>query len=397
MLRVPTSEIANRLVAFQALLAKNDIDAAIIRQNTDLYYFTGTVQDAHLVVPALGEPVFLVRRDIGRAGSESPIRPLAPLQSIKDLPGAVIDACGNHKPERIGMELDVLPANSFFLYDEKLFPNQRIVDVSGLIRQLRMIKSEWEIGMMRKAAEISLMVANAVPSTLREGMSELELSAELELVARKAGHLGMIRLRSFNMEMYFGHILSGAEAAIPAYPDAPTGGLGMSPSFGQGPSDRRIGAGEVVSVDTVVNYNGYLNDQTRNFSIGSPHEKLLDAYRLVQDIHLRFKEIAKPGAVTGELYNEVLRWVEKEGYGDFFMGCGDSRVSFVAHGIGLEVDELPFVAKGHKLGLEQGMTIAFEPKCIIPSLGIVGLENTYAVGEKGIESLNCAREDLIIL
>jgi Xaa-Pro aminopeptidase len=294
------------------------------------------------------------------------------------------------------MELDVLPTSTFFFYDEKLFPKQQIVDVSGLIRQVRMIKSPWEIEMMRGAAAISRAVADAAPQLLREGMSELELSIELERRARLAGHLGLIRLRAFNMDMYFGHVLSGPEAAIPSYADAPTGGEGLSAAFGQGPSTRCIQSGEIVSVDTMMNHNGYLNDQTRNFSIGQPPERLLDAYGIIREIHRRFREEARPGAVTGELYEWVRRWVDEAGWAEFFMGHGNTRVSFVAHGLGIEVDEFPFVAQGQKLVLAEGMTFAFEPKFIVPGEGIVGLENTYLVTPAGLESFNTATEELII-
>ncbi|GLI36422.1 peptidase M24 [Desulforhabdus amnigena] len=397
MLKIPMNEIASRIVALQFLLVKNGVDAAIIRQNADLYYFTGTVQDGHLVVPASGQPVFLVKRDVVRAEEQSPLRPVVPLKSLKDLAPAVFDACGGASPGKIGLELDVLPANIFFYYDEKIFPRQQVVDVSGWIRQVRMIKSPWEIEMMRKAEAISRQVADAVPGLLREGMTELELSIELESVARRAGHLGMLRFRAFNMEMYFGHILSGAEAAVSSYIDAPTGGEGPSPAFGQGSSEKKIRAGEIVSVDIMVNYHGYLNDQTRNYCIGPPPPELRDAYGFVREIHGRFKKLARPGTVTGELYEEVWQWVKETRWADFFMGSGDTRVSFIGHGLGLEVDEFPFIAQGHKVVLQEGMTLAFEPKFIIPGVGITGLENTYLVTAMGLESLNTAGEELMIL
>jgi len=394
---VPMSEIADRVVALQSLLVKHEVDAAIIRQNADLYYFTGTVQDAHFIVPSSGEPVLLVRRDIGRAEAQSPIRPIVPLQSVKELPAALLDSCKSAPAKRIGMELDVLPASTFFFYDEKLFPKQQIVDVSVLIRQVRMIKTGWEVEMMRRAAEISRAVADAVPALLREGITELELSAELERVARNAGHLGLIRWRSFNMDMYFGHILSGPEAAIPSYADSPTGGAGLSPAFGQGPSVKKLRAGEVISIDTMLNYNGYLNDQTRNFCIGRPPPRLHDAYAFIKEIHARMREQAKPGAVTGELYERMQSWAEEAGWMDYFMGWGANRVSFIGHGLGLEVDEFPFIAQRQKLALEEGMTFALEPKIIIPDQGIAGLENTYLVTAGGLESLNTAGEEMVIL
>ena len=397
MLSVPASEIAHRIVTFQSLLAREGVDVAIIRQNADLYYFTGTVQDAHLVVPASGQPLFLVRRDVQRAEQQSPIRPVVPLQTMKDLPPAVARACGDRPPQRLGMELDVLPTNAFFFYDEKLFPKQQIVDIGLLVRQVRMIKSAWEIDMMRSAAGISRAVADAVPNFLREGITELELSIELEAVARRAGHLGLIRLRGFNMDMYFGHILSGPDAAISSYADAPTGGPGLSPAFGQGPSHRPIGRKEVVSVDTMLSFNGYLNDQTRNFALGEPHPRLLEAYRVAQEVHARVRDIVRPGTITGELYEWIWQWVEQAGWQEFFMGNGATRVKFIGHGLGIEVDEFPFIAQGQKLPFESGMTFAFEPKFIFPELGIVGLENTYLVTGTGLQSFNSATEELLVL
>jgi Xaa-Pro aminopeptidase len=151
----------------------------------------------------------------------------------------------------------------------------------------------------------------------------------------------------------------------------------------------------MVSVDTMVSYHGYLNDQTRNYAMGSPAKKLLEAYSLIRDIHERFKDLAKPGAITGELFNQVWEWVREAGWAEYFMGCGEPRISFVAHGIGLEVDEFPFIARGHKLPLREGMTLAFEPKFVIPGLGMAGLENTYLVTEKGLRSFNTATEELV--
>jgi Xaa-Pro aminopeptidase len=378
-------------------LTKNGIDAAIIRQNADLFYFTGTVQDSHLVVPSSGTPVLLVRRSLARAREQSPLRPAIPMKTLSELREATFEACGNSEPKIIGLELDVLPANAFFIYDEKVFPKQRIVDISRAVRQIRMIKSAWEISMLRQAAGISKLVAESVPHLLVAGMSEIELGAELEAVSRKAGNSGMIRLRAFNMEMVFGHILSGPNAAVPSYTDTPTGGPGISSAFGQGAGNRKIRAGEIVSIDTMIIRSGYANDQTRNFCIGPPPPGLAKAYEFVQSVHARFRALARPGSVTGRLYETVWKWAEEAGWGAWFMGHSDPKVTFIGHGLGVEVDEFPFIAERQEAVLEQGMVFAFEPKVIIPNEGIAGLENTYLVTRDGIESLNTATEELVII
>lgn len=396
MEKVPASEIANRIAMLQKRLGENGVDAAIIRQNADLFYFTGTVQDTHLVVPSSGEPVLVVRRSVERAEALSPIRPVVAMKSFGELARAVLEACGG-EPRTIGVELDVMPVNTFSLYSRKLFADQELVDISGLIRQIRMVKSAWEIQMLKAAASISTLLAESVPQLLKPGMSELELSAELECISRKAGNYGMYRCRAFNMEMMFGHILAGPNGAVPSYTDAPTGGPGISPALGQGAGRRKIKPGEIVSVDTMVTWNGYANDQTRNFCIGPPPRRLVEAYEFVRSAHRRLKALARPGAVTGELYEAIWQLAKEAGWAQWFMGCQDPRITFVAHGLGVEVDEFPFIAERQKLELREGMVFAFEPKIIIPDAGIAGLENTYLVTDKGIESLNEATEELVII
>lgn len=379
----------------QGLLRENGVDVALIRQNADLFYFTGTVQDSHLIVPSSSEPLLIVRRSVERARDLSPIRPVAAMKSMGELAGAVSSACGG-EPQTIGLELDVIPVNTFSLYSRKIFPQKNLVDISGLIRRVRMIKSAWEIQMMRRAASISKLLADWVPRLLKPGISELELCAELESISLKAGNYGMYRCRAFNMEMVFGHILSGPNAAVPSYTDAPTGGPGISPAFAQGAGHKKISPGEVVSVDTMVFFNGYANDQTRNFCIGPPPRRLVEAYEFVRSVHDRLKTVARPGAVTGQLYETVWQWAKEAGWAKWFMGCQDPRITFVGHGMGVEVDEFPFLAERQNLELAQGMVFAFEPKIIIPGVGIAGLENTYLVTSEGIESFNEATEELVI-
>ncbi len=79
---------------------------------------------------------------------------------------------------------------------------------------------------------------------------------------------------------------------------------------------------------------------------------------------------------------------EKKGYGENFMGVGERRIRFTGHGVGLELDEFPFIAKGQQLALEAGMVIALEPKTIFPGQGVVGIENTHLVTENGLEPLS---------
>jgi Xaa-Pro aminopeptidase len=77
------------------------------------------------------------------------------------------------------------------------------------------------------------------------------------------------------------------------------------------------------------------------------------------------------------------------------MGAAKRRISFVGHGIGLELDEYPFLARGQNLILQPGMIIALEPKVVFPEKGVVGIENTHLVTENGLEQLAAFRQEII--
>src|SRR4029079_1334077 len=163
---VPRQEIEQRIALFQTALRDAELDAALIVESSDLYYLTGTNQDAHLVVPAEGEPVYLVRRDLGRARDESPLAHVEPLRSLRELGPAVQAAAGEIR--RLGLEFDVLPVANYQRY-AKALPGVELVDCFALLRLLRAVKSDWEVGRIRAAAQQIRIAWEAVPGLLRPG------------------------------------------------------------------------------------------------------------------------------------------------------------------------------------------------------------------------------------
>ena len=79
------------------------------------------------------------------------------------------------------------------------------------------------------------------------------------------------------------------------------------------------------------------------------------------------------------------------------MGAGEDRIRFVGHGVGIELDEYPFLAKGQDLPIEKGMIIALEPKVIFPGKGVIGIENTHLVTDNGLEQLGQFNEKINIV
>jgi Xaa-Pro aminopeptidase len=286
------------------------------------------------------------------------------------------------------MELDVLPANLYLQY-RALFNGSAVEDISYEIRLIRAVKSEFEIDKIRAAAGLSDQVAAKVPELLKVGKTEVSLAGELEGYARSLGHQGIVRMRMWGSELFYGHLMSGEGAAVASYLASPTGGTGVSGVVGQGAGFRKIRAKEPVLVDYVFALDGYLSDHARIFSIGALPGELTAAHAAMLEIQDEIKTQARPGTPTGELYELMVALAEKKGYSENFMGVGERRIRFTGHGVGLELDEFPFIAKGQQLKLAAGMVIALEPKTIFPGRGVVGIENTHLVTENGLVPLTC--------
>ncbi|MDA3787105.1 MAG: M24 family metallopeptidase, partial [Desulfobacula sp.] len=133
--------------------------------------------------------------------------------------------------------------------------------------------------------------------------------------------------------------------------------------------------------------NGYLSDHTRIFSLGEVSEELYKAHEAMLEIQEMVIKTAMPGVVTGDIYETMINMAQAKGYKEFFMGASEPKIRFTGHGLGIELDEFPFIAQGQTLALESGMLIALEPKVVIPGKGVVGIENTFLVTDKGLESL----------
>ncbi|MBI4790458.1 MAG: aminopeptidase P family protein [Chloroflexi bacterium] len=391
----PKSELDSRAGKLQALLAANDLDGALIVQNADLFYFAGTLQQSHLYIPREGVPVLMTRRSFARAQAESALERVVPLASPRDVP-RVLQQHGYARPKRLGLELDVLPAN-LYLGHREIFALAELCDCSTLIRRVRAVKSPFELAAMRRAAQIGEKTMAAMRELLVEGISEIALAGKLEAVARGLGHQGLARFRLFNNEMFYGHLMAGKSAAHPSYLSSPTGGPGQSPAFSQGSGPHKIRRGEPVLFDYVFVSDGYIVDQTRILAIGSLSDKLRRAHDAMVEIQNAIAAAAKPGVTGGALFQLARNMAQRSGYADHLGGIGKDQITFVGHGVGLEMDEYPFLAKGQAMPLEAGMVIAVEPKVTFANVGTVGIENTFVVTERGARRITRGSDEVVIV
>jgi Xaa-Pro dipeptidase len=365
-----------------------DCDSLVVLQNVDQYYLTGTLQTGVLWFPRDGEPLLAVRKSFERAKLESAVRNLVPLKTYSELPGLI-----PNPGETVGFEVDILP-HATFQQISKYFAKAKIVDGSMAVRRARAVKTPYEIECIRRAAQQLDTMFLDVPKQLREGLPEFELAAHIEYVLRMTGHQGVTRVRRFNMEMHYGAVAFAETAAYPHAFDGPVGVRGLYAAAPMMGSRRTLKRNEPVMLDICGGYAGYIADGSRTYSIGPVSQQMRDTHQYILDLNSWIEEQLRPGHIPSRIYESILDRVAKTSFAAHFMGAGENQVRFVAHSVGLELDEIPVIAPKFAEPLEPGIVFAVEPKVFYPGLGGVGVENTYVVTETGCERLTTSPMDI---
>ena len=384
-------ESQGRIIRLQQELKAKGIDGALFIYPIDVYYFSGTRQNSTLWVPAQGSPRLMVRKSLSRALGESCIEDTGPFPSSKEFPAQF-----GSDIEKIGFTFDVAPVQQLNYY-AKLLPGREFLDISSINREIRSVKSEWELEQIANAGARLCDVFREVPSFLKQGMREVDLAAEFEYRLRKAGGEGYVRMRAFNQELFQGLAVSSATAGDPGFFDGAVTGQGMSSASPHGASAAAIGADAPVLIDYTGVFNGYIVDMTRFFVTGKLSSELEHAFKTALAIQDWLVENLKPGAICEELFLKAAEMAEQAGLSQHFMGAPGENAKFVGHGVGLELDEYPVLAQGFKMALQAGQTIAIEPKFVFPGQGVIGIENTFAVGSGGGIKLTDMPDEIIYL
>lgn len=394
MLYTPKSEVDARIQLFQTTLDQMGIDGALIIHHTNLFYLSGTSQSAHLFIPRSGQPILMVRKSFVRASQESPLAEIVDVKSIKAIPELLVEK--GYSLDAIGLELDVIPYNTWQLY-KKNFKDTHFSDISEALKRIRTIKSPFEVDLLQRACGVLDQVFAEVPTMVREGMTEIELASLFEAGMRRRGYGGCSKMRAFNQDFFMGNVTTGSSGAAPTYFDGPVGGCGLTPANNpHGAGWKTIGRGEVIYIDYTCVINGYTADGARMFVIGDVSPQLRQAHAAALTIQEALVAMIKPGLLCEEVYARSVELAAELGLEEHFMGIGNDRVRFIGHGVGLELDEYPIFAKGVKMPLAVGMTFALEPKFVFAE-GAIGTENTFVLTEDGPRALTKASEEIICI
>jgi Xaa-Pro aminopeptidase len=124
----PLQEIENRLTRIRTGMKKQEVEALFVVQKMNFYYLSGTTQDGLLFIPLEGKPLLMIKRELERTKVESPLRQIVALKSNREIPLLIQSHMGK-LPNRLGLEMDVLPVKDYFKFQE-LFQNNKLMDAS---------------------------------------------------------------------------------------------------------------------------------------------------------------------------------------------------------------------------------------------------------------------------
>lgn len=266
--------------------------------------------------------------------------------------------------KKLGFEQNDVTYAQYALYN-KVFENIELIPVDNMIEQLREIKTEEEIVIMEKAAEIADKAFEHILTFIKPGVKEIDVANELEFYMRKLGATSS----SFDIIVASGH-----RSALPH---------GVA-------SEKEIQAGELVTMDFGALYEGYCSDITRTVAVGEISDQLREIYDIVLTAQKLGVEHIKPG-MTGKEADALTRdYITEKGYGKYF---GHST----GHGLGMQVHEAPSLSYRSETKLVPGMVVTVEPGIYIPQVGGCRIEDDIVITENGNRRLTKSNKELIIL
>lgn len=298
----PNTEVKFRQEKIRSLMKKSNVDALLINRNVNLLYAAGRIFSGYLYLPVQGEAYYFIKRPNNLTGSQ-----VVYIHKPEQIPEILAEK-GVQLPGNLMLEGDELPYTEY-LRLANVFKSSVCSNGTPLIREARSIKTPYELDMFRESAQAHARAYRRIPEIYRPGMDDLHFSIEVERLMRLEGSLGIFRVFGQSMEIFMGSILAGSNAETPSPFDFALGGEGLHPALPGGVNRTPLEKGSTVMVDLGGNFNGYMGDISRVFSIGKTTEEAYRAHQVCLEVENKVASLAKPGTACQDLYQAAIEIV----------------------------------------------------------------------------------------
>lgn len=352
-----------RLARLRERMLQSELDAILISKPENQAYLSGfTGSYGLLLITPSAALLFTDFRYQEQATAQ------APAFTVEMPEGSLIAAAAkmieSERRSRVGFESDFLTFDGYKAYADVITADS-LVAAGGLVEEIRMIKDESELAIMRQAAQIADEAFAAILPMIKPGVREWDLAMELQYQMMKRGAEGL----AFDIIA-----ASGVRSSMP---------------HGRA-SDKVVEQGDLLTFDFGALYQGYCSDMTRTVVLGEPTAEQRRIYNIVLEAEQRGLAACKAGITGGELDAVCRDYILEHGYGPEF---GHST----GHGVGRYIHEGPRLRKGSAQVLQPGMIVTIEPGIYLPGWGGVRIEDMVLVTEEGCEIFTKTTKDLLIL
>jgi Xaa-Pro aminopeptidase len=343
-------------------LPEHHLDALLVSSTENRRYLSGFTGSAgYLLITPDQSLLFTDSRYTQQARDQSPDFRVVQMSRGWD---CLMEALKDTGVQRLGFESENVTVASYSrlmetLKAEKALSGTSLLATTGLVEELRVIKDDEEVALLRKAIDASDRAMDAI-CPLREGMTEREVAWRMEAAMRESG----ADSTSFNTI-----VASGPNGAMPHHR----------------PTERTICRGEPVVIDMGARVGGYCSDITRTVVLGDPDETFHKIYDIVLGAQLTAISIVQAGMTGAECDSLARSVIEEAGYDDNF-GHG------LGHGVGLAVHEGPRVGPGSTDRLGLNMVFTIEPGIYLPGWGGVRIEDIVILEKEGARPLSKVRK-----
>ena len=354
-----------RLHKLAAMARANHCDGVLITEAENLCYATGFVGlEGMVLVTADGKGYcFTDSRYIEAA--EKAIAPWGyqVIQPDVSYPQCVAQLCQEHKLESLLFEDQDMTVASHARYTAAV--PAKLIPAGEAFSETREVKEEIEVERIVAAQRIAEKALEEILPLIKPGAVEREVAAELDYRMARLGSTGVSFPTIF---------VSGAKSSLP---------------HGT-PGDKKIEAGDFVTIDFGAMVGGYHSDMTRTFAVGFATDEMKKVYNTVLEAQLAGSEAfaaGKPGSQVDKAARDII---EAAGYGPYF-GHG------LGHSLGLNIHESPRAAKTYHREFVQGNIVTIEPGIYLPGKFGVRIEDVVIFTADGCENITRSPKNLIIL
>ena len=341
--------------------AKN-IDAVFLMGDHNRNYLSGFTGNESFSFITMNKAVFITDSRFTEQAKQQVIDyELLEYSKNKTLTEYVAELIKKYKVTRLGFEDSIVSFKDYSGYKEKF--KCELVPLNAMIEELRVIKDENEISIMKEAANIADIAFEHIIKYIKPGMTELEIGLELEMFMKKHG------------------------ASALSFPSIVASGYRSSLPHGEA-TDKKVLEGEFLTLDYGCVYKGYCSDMTRTIVMGGPTEKMIEIYNVVLEAQLLAAKAYKPGVPAVAVDKVARDYIISNGYGDYF---GHS----LGHGVGREVHEAPTIGYRNASLLKPGMVVTNEPGIYLPGFGGVRIEDTLVITDNGCDIICKSPKELI--